>query len=96
MIGGLNKNVLVIGSGGREHAICWKLQLSDKVNTVYAFPGSAGISQLLKVKIVTELSLKDFKVILEFPYQIFCSNYPPQILLLLFTYLYRLEICNMT
>ncbi|CAO1316071.1 unnamed protein product [Diamesa serratosioi] len=61
MTGGLNKNVLVIGSGGREHAICWKLQLSDKVNTIYAFPGSAGISQLLKVKIVTELSLKDFK-----------------------------------
>ncbi|CAO1357720.1 unnamed protein product [Diamesa hyperborea] len=61
MTGVSNKNVLVIGSGGREHAICWKLQLSDKVNTIYAFPGSAGISQLLKVKIVTELSLKDFK-----------------------------------
>lgn len=79
MTGGPNKNVLVIGSGGREHAICWKLQLSNKVNTIYAFPGSAGISQLLKVKIVTELSLKDFKVKIKFPYQNDCSNYPPQI-----------------
>lgn len=96
MTGGLDKNVLVIGSGGREHAICWKLQLSDKVNTIYAFPGSAGISQLLKVKIVKELSLKDFKVIFKFSYQNDCSNYPPQILLLLFTCLYRLEIYIMT
>ena len=96
MSGGLNKNVLVIGSGGREHAICWKLQLSDKVNTIYAFPGSAGISQVSKVKIVTELSLKDFKVIIEFPYQNDCSNYPPYILLMLFTNLYRLKFCILT
>jgi phosphoribosylamine-glycine ligase len=52
-------NVLVIGSGGREHAICWKLQKSSKALTVHAFPGSDAIAQLDKVKIVSGLNLKD-------------------------------------
>jgi phosphoribosylamine-glycine ligase len=55
-------NVLVIGSGGRENAICWKLQQSSRVATVYAFPGSEAISQLPKTKCVNGLNLKDFKV----------------------------------
>ncbi|UCZ53795.1 phosphoribosylamine--glycine ligase [Bacillus shivajii] len=36
--------VFVIGSGGREHAICWKLAQSSKVEKVFAAPGSDGIS----------------------------------------------------
>ena len=40
--------VLVIGSGGREHALVWKLAQSDKVEKVYTFPGNAGTSQVLK------------------------------------------------
>lgn len=56
------KNVLVIGSGGREHAFCWKLQQSRKVSTVYAFPGSEAIAQLEKAKVVGGLNLKDFQV----------------------------------
>jgi len=35
-------NVLVIGSGGREHAIGWKLDQSDNVNTVFLAPGNGG------------------------------------------------------
>jgi len=35
-------NVLVIGSGGREHAIGWKLGQSDNVNTVFYAPGNGG------------------------------------------------------
>lgn len=35
-------NVLVIGSGGREHAIVWKLKQSPKVDDLYAMPGNAG------------------------------------------------------
>lgn len=57
------KNVLVIGSGGREHAICWKLlQQSEQVTNVFAFPGSDAIAQLNKAFIVKDLNLKDFQV----------------------------------
>lgn len=38
--------VLVVGSGGREHAICWKLSQDKNVNKIYAIPGNAGISSL--------------------------------------------------
>ncbi|GIR30464.1 MAG: phosphoribosylamine--glycine ligase [Candidatus Neomarinimicrobiota bacterium] len=37
-------NVGIIGSGGREHAICVSLKNSKKINNVYCFPGNAGTS----------------------------------------------------
>nr|CAB3248282.1 trifunctional purine biosynthetic protein adenosine-3-like [Phallusia mammillata] len=42
--------VLVIGSGGREHCLAWKLSQSDKVAQVFASPGNAGTSKLDKCK----------------------------------------------
>ena len=36
--------VLVVGGGGREHAICWKLSNEDNVEKIYCAPGNAGIS----------------------------------------------------
>lgn len=36
--------ILVIGSGGREHTLCWKIAQSDKVEQVYCAPGNAGTS----------------------------------------------------
>ncbi len=34
--------ILVIGSGGREHAIVWKLSQDDRVEKIYAAPGNGG------------------------------------------------------
>ena len=39
-------NILIIGSGAREHAFCWKLAQSKKTEKVYVVPGNAGTSEL--------------------------------------------------
>src|SRR5437870_3125793 len=41
--------VLVIGSGGREHALVWKISTSPKVHKIYCAPGSAAIGELAEV-----------------------------------------------
>ena len=38
--------ILVVGGGGREHAIIWKLKQSSIVDKIYCAPGNAGISEL--------------------------------------------------
>ena len=39
-------NVLVIGSGGREHSLCWKIAQSQKCQELYCIPGNGGISKI--------------------------------------------------
>ncbi|ACV25668.1 phosphoribosylamine--glycine ligase [Kangiella koreensis] len=45
-------NVLIIGSGGREHALAWKVAQSANVETVFVAPGNAGIAREDKVQTV--------------------------------------------
>ena len=56
-------NILVIGSGGREHALVWKLRQSPQVKTVFCAPGNAGIEHLAKC---ITLKPTDIKGLLKF------------------------------
>ena len=39
-------NLAIIGSGGREHAICYKLSLSKKIDKLICIPGNAGPQEI--------------------------------------------------
>jgi len=39
-------NLAVLGSGGREHAICYKLSLSKKISKLICIPGNAGTQKI--------------------------------------------------
>jgi phosphoribosylamine--glycine ligase len=53
----------IIGSGGREHAICQSIKKSSKIEKIYCFPGNAGTSELAEN---VEIDLSDFNKIKEF------------------------------
>ncbi|KAF1025242.1 MAG: Phosphoribosylamine--glycine ligase [Burkholderia plantarii] len=51
--------LLVVGSGGREHALAWKLAQSPRVQTVYVAPGNGGTAQDARLKNIDLSSLED-------------------------------------
>ena len=55
--------VLVIGNGGREHAICWKLSQSPKLTQLYAAPGNAGMAEVAQL---VDIPVKDQEALLKF------------------------------
>jgi phosphoribosylamine--glycine ligase len=55
--------ILVIGGGGREHAIVWKLSQSKVVDKIYCIPGNAGISEVAEC---LEIESKDISALLDF------------------------------
>lgn len=53
-------NVLVVGSGGREHALSWKLSQSSKVETVFTAPGNGGTENNVPISVNDLDGLADF------------------------------------
>ena len=53
----------IIGSGGREHAICQSIKKSSKIEKIYCFPGNAGTSELAEN---VAIDISDFNKIKEF------------------------------
>ncbi len=55
--------VLVIGSGGREHALCWAIAKSPRCEELYCAPGNAGIDQ---VAICVDIAIDDYDGIIDY------------------------------
>ena len=60
--------VLIIGSGGREHAFAWKVAQSDSVSKVFVAPGNAGTAREAKVTNV-DIGVEDIERLIEFAQQ---------------------------
>jgi phosphoribosylamine--glycine ligase len=56
-------NILVIGSGGREHALCWKIKQSPKLKRLYCAPGNGGIAQIAEC---VNIRVDDVAALLQF------------------------------
>ena len=55
--------ILVVGSGGREHALAWKLAQSERIQTVYVAPGNGGTASDNRLK---NLPITDLNELAEF------------------------------
>ena len=58
--------VLVIGGGGREHALVWKIKQSPRVKKIYCAPGNAGTGEIAEN---IAIAADDIKSLLEFALQ---------------------------
>ena len=58
-------NILVIGSGGREHALAWKSSQDENVSKVFVCPGNAGTALEKKLENIS-LDLNNFEAIADF------------------------------
>ena len=59
------KNIMIIGSGGREHALAWKAAQADDVAKVFVVPGNAGTATEAKLENVS-ISISDFPALVSF------------------------------
>lgn len=56
-------NIFVIGGGGREHALCWKLAQSSLVEKLYCAPGNAGIAKIAEC---VDIKVSDLEALAKF------------------------------
>jgi len=56
-------NILILGSGGREHAIAWKLKQSKKVKKIFVAPGNAGTRTIAKNLPVDATDFQEIKTV---------------------------------
>lgn len=59
----LKMNILLVGGGGREHALAWKIRQSKKVDRLYCAPGNAGISEIAEC---VDIGVMEFDRLVEF------------------------------
>ena len=52
-------DVLVVGGGGREHAICWSLRKSQRIGRLFCAPGNGGISEIAKCVGINATNIND-------------------------------------
>lgn len=57
--------ILLLGSGGREHALTWKLGQSHLVEAIYILPGNSGTQGLQKASNIDATFDKDFELLLK-------------------------------
>ena len=53
-------NILVIGSGGREHALFWKLSESPQTGHIYAIPGNPGMGEMIDISVMDNAAILRF------------------------------------
>ncbi|OLN81812.1 Bifunctional purine biosynthetic protein ADE1-like protein 3 [Colletotrichum chlorophyti] len=61
-----NLRVLLIGNGGREHALAWKLSQSPLVESIFAVPGNGGTAACPKTINVTDVASDDYPALVKF------------------------------
>lgn len=74
----MQTNVLVVGGGGREHALAWKLASSAACGQLYCSPGNAGIAMEPHINVVQNLNLIKHEQVCN--YMLCCSRFHLQLL----------------
>ncbi|KAF9875670.1 hypothetical protein CkaCkLH20_07051 [Colletotrichum karsti] len=61
-----NLRILLIGNGGREHALAWKLSQSPLVEAIYAAPGNGGTASCPKTTNITDIAANNYAALVKF------------------------------
>jgi phosphoribosylamine--glycine ligase/phosphoribosylformylglycinamidine cyclo-ligase len=62
----MSVRILILGGGGREHALAWKLSQSPLLDHIYVCPGNAGTNQVPKTSNINDIPSNDFPGLIAF------------------------------